>query len=70
MSVEDNIRAILEFTGLNKDSKRKGLKNCYEFVPALRKVMASPLGGERRRCELPLPAVDPNSFSSMSVCRH
>ncbi len=63
LSVEDNIRAILEFTGLSKDQQRERLEKLLdEFgLQHVRKSHGITLsGGERRRCEIArCLAVDP-----------
>ncbi len=63
MSVEDNLKAILEFTGLNKDHQRERLEKLLdEFgLQHVRKSEGITLsGGERRRCEIARSlAVDP-----------
>jgi len=63
LSVEDNIRAILEFTGLSKSLQRERLEKLLdEFgLQHVRKSQGITLsGGERRRCEIARSlAVDP-----------
>lgn len=63
LSVEDNIRAILEFTGLTKDQQKERLETLLdEFgLQHVRKSDGITLsGGERRRCEIArCLAVDP-----------
>jgi len=63
LSVEDNIRAILEFTGLPKDKQKERLETLLdEFgLQHVRKSEGITLsGGERRRCEIArCLAVDP-----------
>lgn len=63
LSVEDNIRAILEFTGLSKDQQKQRLETLLdEFgLQHVRKSDGITLsGGERRRCEIARSlAVDP-----------
>ncbi|MCX6281065.1 MAG: LPS export ABC transporter ATP-binding protein [Bacteroidetes bacterium] len=63
LSVEDNIRAILEFTGLTKDKQKERLETLLdEFgLQHVRKSDGITLsGGERRRCEIArCLAVDP-----------
>ena len=63
LSVEDNIRAILEFTGLTKELQKERLeKLLVEFgLQNVRKNQGITLsGGERRRCEIARSlAVDP-----------
>jgi len=63
LSVEDNIKAILEFTGLNKDEQKERLERLLdEFgLQHVRKSNGITLsGGERRRCEIARSlAVDP-----------
>ena len=63
LSVEDNIRAILEFTGLSKELQRERLEKLLdEFgLQHVRKSHGITLsGGERRRCEIARSlAVDP-----------
>ncbi|MCX6284502.1 MAG: LPS export ABC transporter ATP-binding protein [Bacteroidetes bacterium] len=63
LSVEDNIRAILEFTGLTKDKQKERLETLLdEFgLQHVRKSEGITLsGGERRRCEIArCLAVDP-----------
>ena len=55
LSVEDNIKAILEFTGMSKEEQRDRLEELIsEFnMQKVRKNKGSNLsGGERRRCEI------------------
>ncbi len=55
MSVEDNIRAVLEFTGLNKLEQKERLEMLLEEfgLQHVRKGMGNTLsGGERRRTEI------------------
>lgn len=63
LSVEDNIRSILEFTGLTKAQQRERLETLLDEF-GLQHVRKSPgitlSGGERRRCEIARSlAVDP-----------
>ncbi len=63
LSVEDNIRAILEFTGLSKAGQKERLETLLEEfgLQHVRKSEGITLsGGERRRCEIArCLAVDP-----------
>ncbi len=55
LSVEDNIKAILEFTGMSKEEQKDRLEELIsEFnMQKVRKNKGSNLsGGERRRCEI------------------
>jgi lipopolysaccharide export system ATP-binding protein len=55
MSVEDNIKAVLEFTGLNKTEQKERLEILLEEfgLQHVRKGMGNTLsGGERRRTEI------------------
>lgn len=55
MSVEDNIKAVLEFTGLNKIEQKERLETLLEEfgLQNVRKGMGNTLsGGERRRTEI------------------
>ena len=55
MSVEDNIKAVLEFTGLNKVEQKERLEILLEEfgIQHVRKGMGNTLsGGERRRTEI------------------
>jgi len=55
LSVENNIKAILQFTGMSKEEQREKLENLIaEFnIEKVRKNMGNNLsGGERRRCEI------------------
>jgi lipopolysaccharide export system ATP-binding protein len=55
LSVEDNIKAILEFTGMTKEEQKDRLEELIsEFnMQKVRKNKGSNLsGGERRRCEI------------------
>jgi lipopolysaccharide export system ATP-binding protein len=63
LTVEDNIKAVLEFTGLSKDEQRDRLENLIEEfgLSHVRKSFGIQLsGGERRRTEIARAlAVDP-----------
>ncbi len=63
LTVEDNIKAVLEFTGLSKDQQRERLENLIEEfgLSHVRKSFGIQLsGGERRRTEIARAlAVDP-----------
>ncbi len=55
MSVEDNLKAVLEFTGLNKTEQKERLETLLEEfgLQHVRKGMGNTLsGGERRRTEI------------------
>ncbi len=55
LTVEDNIRAILQFTNLTKEEQRERLESLIaEFrIEKVRKNLGNNLsGGERRRCEI------------------
>jgi len=55
MTVEDNIRAILEFTNLTKNEQKERLENLIEEfrIEKVRKNLGNNLsGGERRRTEI------------------
>jgi lipopolysaccharide export system ATP-binding protein len=55
MTVEDNIKAVLEFTGLNKTEQKERLETLLEEfgLQNVRKGMGNTLsGGERRRTEI------------------
>ena len=55
LSVEDNIRAVLEFTNLSKEEQREKLESLIEEfrIGKVRKNMGNNLsGGERRRTEI------------------
>jgi lipopolysaccharide export system ATP-binding protein len=55
MTVEDNIKAVLEFTGLNKLEQKERLETLLEEfgIQHVRKGMGNTLsGGERRRTEI------------------
>ena len=55
LSVEDNIRAILQFNGMSKEEQNDRLENLIqEFnIQKVRKNLGQNLsGGERRRCEI------------------
>jgi len=55
MTVEDNIRAILEFTNLTKNEQKEQLENLIEEfgIEKVRKNLGNNLsGGERRRTEI------------------
>jgi len=55
LSVEDNIRAILQFTGMSKEEQNNRLENLiHEFnIQKVRKNLGQNLsGGERRRTEI------------------
>jgi lipopolysaccharide export system ATP-binding protein len=55
MSVEDNIKAVLEFTGLNKAAQKERLETLLEEfgLQHVRRGMGNTLsGGERRRTEI------------------
>ncbi len=66
LSVEDNIKAVLEFTGKTKKEQQEKLESLIdEFgLHEVRKSKGITLsGGERRRCEIARSlAVDPNFF--------
>ncbi|MDR1758194.1 MAG: LPS export ABC transporter ATP-binding protein [Bacteroidales bacterium] len=55
LSVEDNIRAVLEFTNLSKEEQNEKMESLIEEfnIGKVRKNLGNNLsGGERRRCEI------------------